>query len=443
MQIKIFFIHLALLIFSIRADSQTEIQSLQYRIIMTSMSAKYDSAIYYAQKLTAIEPSARNYLLQGSVFELKKDYATADHFYQKAVNIAGTNQADIYSALAYVYYNRKNLDKAITYSMQSLKVDNNQPSLHYFVGSVFELLQNKDSAKSHFNKAYQADTLKELYAQKLYNLGYEEGEYTDQELYLKKLIALGNNTLNYQATLAGIYMQQDEYGKAAAILNEILRKSQSDSVYFSLGQCYMELNLGKEAIKCFKKAIMFSAVVNKQYYDALVDAYAFISRPDSVITTYNEGASKGIVSYQQWLINNGGINTLNIPAANQNDFSKINELLFRRDYRRAILLLNDYKEKKVTPKNEFYPMMAAAQFGLRNFNEAKMYITRAIELEPLKEDYQLLYIATLEKLRDYNELIKEANKLQGLSNTGPDFNRFILWKSYIGLKDWKQAVIYK
>ncbi|MGA9291877.1 MAG: protein kinase, partial [Ignavibacteriaceae bacterium] len=115
-----------------------------------------DSAFVWTKKmLNYDDTNAWGYFYLGSVYTAMDSLASAEHAYQKAVDIYPNFTVDAYR-LAHVYRLQGRFQKAINILQKILKNDKEEISAHYDLGINYSNLGNNKSSKEHFTQFRKA-----------------------------------------------------------------------------------------------------------------------------------------------------------------------------------------------------------------------------------------------------------------------------------------------
>ncbi|MEO6722834.1 MAG: hypothetical protein ABIN67_20875 [Ferruginibacter sp.] len=434
--------------------SRPEEPLLKQKTAAYTFANKLDSALLFCKILVAKFPGTENYLFLGSVYEIKKDIANADIYYEKAIKSSGDNASKVYSSLAYVSFRRGKFSKAFRYGNMSLGLLPQQPELHYFIGNVYDSLANEDSASYHYSKAYQLDTNNTEYLRKMYNLYYKEGYVRESLTYLEKVINIDVFDGQSKLALANGFIELDEYNKAIKLLkDQIDINAMTDSGYFALAKCYLNLGDTLNGIISLKKAISFSYKPNVAYYDELSHVYADLGQYGAMLEIYQEGSKKGFYNYQQWIQSyKEKLDTMTriyqvIEQGNANaHLFNLGNLYFAiNDFRNCLKVLTDYKLANGKQTDSFFCLLSICYMNLNKNTEAKIYIQEAIKLSPANEVFRALLTLILYRLKSYQEIIDISKNFPTKNKDIAVFtnavDNYLLFKAYYALGFSKEAAV--
>ncbi|MEN8193445.1 MAG: tetratricopeptide repeat protein [Bacteroidota bacterium] len=112
------------------------------------------------------QSKAQDHFISGAIFDLKGQYAAAILEYQEALTFDG--QAGIHYALSKDYLILNKLPSALKHSKVSVEMAPDDVEYNYFLGNVYKIAQQPDSAEVVFNKVIELDS---TYYQAYYSLG--------------------------------------------------------------------------------------------------------------------------------------------------------------------------------------------------------------------------------------------------------------------------------
>lgn len=428
---------------------------LKQKAAAYTFAGKFDSAFYFGKQLVSKFPNTNNYLLLGSIYEIKKEPTNADIYYEKAIKSSDKNTFHVYSDLAYVAHRRGELSKMFTYTHRSLELDLDQPELHYFIGSIYDSLGQSDSANYHFTKAYSLDSNNTEYLKKMYTIYYKKGFVRESLFFLERVTQLDTLDHKSKITLANGFAEVEDYKKAIFFLNYPISKNwANDSDYYALSKCYLNLGDTINGIISLEKAISLLIIPKIIYYDELIHIYASLGQYGKMLEIFQEGARKGIYSFQQWMdsykekVDTMSHIYLNLeqgnPATHLFDLGKLYFAI--NDYQNCLKVLNDYQLIGGMQTDTLFALISSCNFNLNRNSEAKNYIEKAINLSPLNEDYKLLLLLILYKLKNYQEVINISRnfsvKNRELTIQKNEMDNYLLFKSYNALGLSKEAAVY-
>ncbi|RLC50141.1 MAG: hypothetical protein DRZ79_04885 [Candidatus Cloacimonadota bacterium] len=218
----------------------------------------------------------------GIYFDIKKDYFTANEYYQKAID-------SIESALAQ-YEELKKSDPAAAKKfykkrIKKLKLEDKLESIKKFKKScwihIFKEAKNKfdnksyDEAIEELNKLLEIapDSIKTI---KLIAYSYrEKGDDENTLKFLQMAYGVDSTDVNVIDMIAAIYFDKKEYEKAAEwYKKESALEPQNPDIYFNIGSCYFNLRDDENALQAYAKVVELDST----NIDAAINAYNFANR---------------------------------------------------------------------------------------------------------------------------------------------------------------------
>ncbi|MBF0398354.1 MAG: tetratricopeptide repeat protein, partial [Desulfobacterales bacterium] len=156
-------------------------------------------------------------------------------------------------------YQEGNIDDAIIQFKRAITLDPSNVNVHNSLGVCYAVKKNYKNAMEEFESAIKFNPLEVM---ALYNLGLAKLLSQNKELALDLFLqadAIDNNMFEVKFQLGKIYLEDKEYEKSKLYLEKALEINQ-DSVpaLHLLGECYTSLNMLKEAVNIYKKAIKYN-----------------------------------------------------------------------------------------------------------------------------------------------------------------------------------------
>lgn len=125
-------------------------------------------------------------------------------------------------------------------------------------------------------------------------LYFEEEDYTKSIQYLRqglKKTALFSGEMDRDMTcyLAESYYQMEEYGKASALYDELLKEDDTNPMYYQLkGECYKAAKKYDKAVKVFEKGVEKTGDVN--FLKEICDIYMTQEKYEDALKYAQRGA---------------------------------------------------------------------------------------------------------------------------------------------------------
>lgn len=436
-------------------NAPSEEAALKQKAAAYVTGRKLDSALYFSKKLIDQYPTAGNHLLAGSVYEIRKDRVNADKSYNKAVEVAGKDLYKVYSDLGLVMLKRTDTVKAIEYENASLSLNREQPDVHYFLGGLYEVRNATDSANYHFTQAWRQDSTNTVYLQKMYAIAYAGGDMAIALPYLEKAVAIDGKDERARTTLVYGYLEIDAFAKALGLLNKKIADTLAGDVdYFNLARCYLNLGDTANGVSALRQAIVFSPQVNSTYYEELVQVLAALGQHKELLTVYTAGAAAGMEAYQAWLRGYqeavASMDSIYKGIQADNATTSLFQLgklyISIQDFTNSLKVLQDYQAAGGVLHDSLYSLLAISYVSLNKYAQAKESIEKALALTPSNEDYKMLLLSILYRLKDYEGVISTIGGIQALRQK--DGRReeatmgYLLFKSHYGLGRVREAAAY-
>lgn len=353
--------------------------------------------------------------------------------YQEAKNIIDelkdTHQQDIdfIVCCAKYYSSLGNPRKSILYCKKGLALKEEENFLYNFIADEYmNLGQSKDALK-HYKKALEKD-IQDEYAFENCMLCYSDlGERKETEIFLNDyldqfpysetgwfeygqfyyrqknyieaikgfdfLLAINTNSMSVYNAKAECYEALKDYSAAIAVYEELLALEFTKSItFYRIGKCYLYLKNSEQA----KKAFQQSLIEDPQFSLPMMEL-SFIYEEKGELAESLHFAKEATsfcednISYQKRLAflyienaqyENGLASLKKITQFHPNYFfgwyAYIEVLIAIGDSETALYELQ--KATKLHHKAELFYQMSHCYFDLKNENEGKKYLLKAIEL---------------------------------------------------------------
>jgi tetratricopeptide (TPR) repeat protein len=174
---------------------------------------------------------------------------------QKAVGL-DNKYASAYDEMGYVYYKQGKADEAIAAYTTSRQADTSGSAACSGLGDTYRYLKkNTDEALTWYKKGAQLNPKSQNCN---YGAGWcynEKGKYSDAIPYLKKTVAINNQYAAAYTELGYAYYALKRYDDAIAELDRSLKLSETATVYYYKGLCYVGKYQKLEAQAMYQKLI--------------------------------------------------------------------------------------------------------------------------------------------------------------------------------------------
>lgn len=329
----------------------------------------YEMALIYYNKVIEINPehSAVNNAI-GEIYEKKKLYDKALEFYNKQIEIEDDDYYYINRGWCYISLNRYEEAKN---DFETI-IETNDKNIYAYngLGNVYKYEENYEDAIEYFKKILEID---DTYKYAYRDIGecYEELDKLDksEEYYTQAIIKFPDDETFY-LDRGLIYAQQDKYDEALKDYEKSVKINPSYSyAYNNMGVVYRDLKQYDKAINFYKKAIEVNSSYPKPYKNiGYIYMYKLKNYPKAV---------KYFTKY------------ININPNDPDIYNERGEAYFKlgnttksqKDFEIALkYYLEDLKEKENYAC--IYKEIGFCYEHLEQFDNAKKYYNRAIELSP-------------------------------------------------------------
>lgn len=111
-----------------------------------------------------------------------------------------------------------NYDKSIISLEKCLKIEPNNPNIHFQLAKNYLLLKDYKRAYSSFEKASQIDPKNKWFWVGMYDVTYETRDYNQGIIIIEKLIEFNEN---FKEDLVSLYMNTQQFDKALTLINDL------------------------------------------------------------------------------------------------------------------------------------------------------------------------------------------------------------------------------
>lgn len=209
----------------------------------------YDKAIPFLIK--SINNNYDNYqtfLSLAEAYEGLKNYTEAENTLLKGSSVFPNNKNEYVKSLAYLYFNSKQYDKAVSSLESAINEDSTNVSYRYLYATSFEKLKNYKRAITEFENLLSIDP---NHAKSLKKLGFIYFKQTDN-LYkkeIKRYEALNNpSRVDYHNSKKKLTQISKDYKKAIPHLEKTHQKYPKDkNIIGCLSVAYRRLDMDTKA----------------------------------------------------------------------------------------------------------------------------------------------------------------------------------------------------
>ena len=118
------------------------------------MQGKIEKAITEFEKSLKLDPKRFEiYMILGPLYERKDQYRDALRIYERYEQLETNLPAPIYSAIAGVHLQLKNVEKAKNYAIKGVQTDRDSWRSHYLLGRAYSELNEPKRQLEHYQKA--------------------------------------------------------------------------------------------------------------------------------------------------------------------------------------------------------------------------------------------------------------------------------------------------
>lgn len=308
----------------------------------------------------------------------------------------------------------------------------------FYLGQIFYLKGNYDSAKTYFSNSITYNPKSGLGYAGMVKVNFAQNNESEAKANTEKAIEINNNNdpLVF-LTLAEAYAGTDvkNYTKAIELLTNALSiLPDYTDAYVTLGNIYLSKGDGSESIKNFEKAIN----IQKSDPEALTQkakVYALINNDEASIKLLNEAITKDSTYAPAYNVlaelyasekkydsaSNIYKKYLSFSEESPVKLKRYAQILYiNREYKKVIQVLEGSNSEIDAVSS--LRMLAYSYLRIENFDKSKKYFEKLFEMpnvEYLTSDYEN-YADLLSKIGDEEGALSCLNKIVDMDSTRDD-----------------------
>ena len=404
---------------------------------------EYEKALNYLEKAQQIKKDPRIIKAIADIYYNQKNYDKALELYLQALKLNPELKKDINSKIAKIYiskaekyYERKNLKQALNYYKKALAYTNNPAKIYPKIARIYEKLGDTKSALIYYQrlKSPEAKTKKAALYLKLANKEYKKGNY---------FVALRH------------------YQKAISI-EPSLRKNLRDrlsQIYIKIADQYYQQGKYNDALEFYKKAMAINPLISDKIEPKIYRLYLLLGKKSYQQGSYNLALkylqkakqaypnNKEIIYYLGQIYFKSGNYKKALPylekyAKSNNDPDIINKLAIIYIKTGNLLKANQYADLLIQQGKNLplaYYIKGKYYYSLKNYDQALKYLLKA-ESSGYKNPEIYYYMGKIyydkgKYLRAITYLTKAINN--GYKNENVYYIRAL---AYLKLKDYRKAI---
>ncbi|MCM8791195.1 MAG: tetratricopeptide repeat protein [Candidatus Omnitrophica bacterium] len=218
---------------------------------------KYDEAIRLYQTLVKLDSDdVRAYVEWANVYLAQKKADEAIAILEQATD-TGLKDVELYLALGYAYSLRNDDGRTLKFYNMAQELAPDEPWVHFYLGSFYEKIGQKETAETKFRKAIALD---QGFAEAYNYLGYmfaESGENLDEAVDLvKKALEKDPDNGAYLDSLGWAYFKKGMLDEALRELERAINSEPDDpTITDHLGDVYMKKGLQEKARQMWERSL--------------------------------------------------------------------------------------------------------------------------------------------------------------------------------------------
>ncbi len=430
---------------------------------------------------------AMDHFIDGSMLEMKGQYAEAILEYQDALKLDPT--AGINYALAKNYYRLGKLKSAMFHSKNAVNMDSSNVEYNMLLASLYTASNQKDSAEAvfenivkydstnanaHYSLARLYEANKPMQALQIYNklldivgpewnvlvkiaeINERLGNVENTISTVEKLIEISPSNLELQKIMVEAYFKNKQYDKADTLLTELLESYPEDLFLVEMrARNYLQLgdfdNASVEFLKLtendkipFETKVMSAA----QLWRQAINDSSYIELAEKILVTLDADSAdwqiKAFLGELNGIKGNDSLaiewfkESAKLAEWNVDIWVRLGGMMFDRgEYTEIIKHFDDVKDK--FPNNFVINLLLGLAYGQENLHEdAQPYLQKALNLQP--NDFSALYAMgfTLNRLGKSEAAISVLQRALRLQPDNPDILG-TMGMIYDELENWEKC----
>jgi tetratricopeptide (TPR) repeat protein len=304
---------------------------------------------------------------------LGKAYAL-DSDYKKAVNLLNSCQKRMPKNGIFSYYlgkinlNREKRSLAMKDFKNSLKQDPSFYQSAVALGLLYEEKENFKKAKKVYEKFLVKNPTSYPVLTRIVQLKFATEDYENIIDYAERLSSLDSDDLNLKVRLGILYTDKKQYDNAIGIFKEVLvAMPDSDKVLYYLGSLFLQTEEYEVAIGYFNKIESQSALFHDSHIQMAQILSAMALEKEEEFGRFEEFVKTSSKKHEELAVE------LKVMLASYHEEKK--------DFMKAIGLMNEIREKKAYTENHDY-YLASLYEKVRKFEESRVVIEQLLAKNP-------------------------------------------------------------
>jgi len=232
----------------------------------------------------------------GNVYFSSEHYDLAEKYYRDALH-RFPEFVRCWTNLGTLYYTLEKYEEAIPCLVEAINLGNREAYILGLLGYSLKETGNPLAAESAFQQAYTSDPANSDWAEALYSLYMDAGDYQRATLLARQLIRLNNHKLQFWMYLVGAQLARGEKEEAMVSLETAFQMGVSGlTETLLLGDLYAEQKLYNEAVRIYRKVLKMDPDTGFQrlmYYVKALISEGNLDEAENVLTQFENEAPEG------------------------------------------------------------------------------------------------------------------------------------------------------
>jgi tetratricopeptide (TPR) repeat protein len=266
---------------SLSENKEFEFKYLFFDANKYMLNGDFDNAISNLNACLAIDnTSSVSYYKLASIYLLKKEYALAEEYAEKALVYNDSNVWYLYLA-GNIYGNNEKYEKAIAIFNRLIQIDENEIDFYLNLADIYLSAKDFKSALKTYNTIQDKFGIAEIISVQKHKIYASQGKEKEAINELKVLAVNFDSEPAYKRNIADYYLQLNRLNEAIAEYQKILLKHTGDAYsYLGLAEAFKRAGNVNESFGALKSAFKSAELPSEVKINVLVSLLPSIENTD-------------------------------------------------------------------------------------------------------------------------------------------------------------------
>ena len=198
------------------------------------------------------------------------------------------NKIEVLKNLALCELNLNNPQEALLLFQDLIKNDENNALAHFYIGTIYALINNDISAEQAFLKVIELRPFYEEAYKNLIAIWLKNGQLNKIQSIEDKLNVIDSSDYKLFYMLGTAYMALHEFDKSIVYLLKAYKNNpENDILINSIGSVYLASEKPKEALEFFEKSLALNSENSVTYYNIAI-SYKLLEQPEKAFENFKK-----------------------------------------------------------------------------------------------------------------------------------------------------------